>query len=191
MQFANLNDLGWVAFFEQQFELMRQDEWTPGRVVREERQRYWVWTGEGEFTAEVSGKMRHEADEGAEFPAVGDWVAVTTRAQERGATIHGVLPRMTCFSRKAPGTGIAQQILAANIDTAFLICGLDQDFNLRRIERYLQAAGESGAAAVIVLNKADCCEEFLRRCDAVRAIASGAPTHAVSAITGQGVDELL
>src|SRR5262249_5940794 len=81
-------------------------------------------------------------------------------------------------------------ILAANIDTALLICGLDQDFNLRRIERYLQAAGESGAQAVLVLNKADCCAEFMRRCDEVRAIAGGAAVHAVSAATGQGVDEL-
>src|SRR5690242_5256316 len=100
MQIANLGDLGWAAFFEQQFEMVRQDGWSPARVVREERERYWVCNNEGEFCGEVSGRLRHEARGCADFPAVGDWVAVTARVQERAATIHAVLPRMTCFSRK-------------------------------------------------------------------------------------------
>jgi ribosome biogenesis GTPase len=190
MQIPNLDGLGWVAFFEQQFELIRQDGWLPARVVREDRERYTVWNDGCEFAAEVSGKFHHEACRRADFPAVGDWVGVTARPCESAATIHGVLPRLTCFSRKAPGSNVEQQILAANVDTAFLVCGLDKDFNLRRIERYLQAAGDSGAAPVIVLNKADCCVDCAERCGAVRRIAGGAPTYAVSAVTGQGVNEL-
>lgn len=191
MQISNLDELGWAAFFEQQFELVRQDNWTPARVIREDRGRYEVWNERGEFAAEVSGKLRHEAHDRADFPAVGDWVAVTLRESESAATIHALLPRLTCFSRKAPGRNVEQQILAANVDTAFLVCGLDQDFNLRRIERYLQAANESGAACVIVLNKADCCEQLAQASDSVRAIAGGAPIHAVCAVSGEGVEELI
>src|SRR5262249_40741748 len=130
--------------------------WRPARVARMDRDLYQVLiAGSDEpLRAEVSGKLRHDAREAADFPAVGDWVAIA--APEGGTTrIHAVLPRATAFTRTAPGRETIEQVVAANVDVAFLVAGLDHDWNLRRLERYLVAARASGARPVIVLNKAD------------------------------------
>jgi ribosome biogenesis GTPase len=129
----------------------------------------------------VAGRLRHAAEQRADFPAVGDWVAVETPAGGGDARIRAVLPRLTQFSRRAAGNPTEEQVVAANIDVVFLVSGLDHDFNLRRIERYLVTAWESGASPVILLNKADLVEDADARVEEVAGLAQGVPVHAMSA----------
>jgi ribosome biogenesis GTPase len=194
----NLIELGWNSFFEQHFDQFRKPGLDPGRVAREHRQRYVVYSEHGELIAEVSGRIRHGARSRGHFPAVGDWVAVSVRVDERKATIHALLPRRSGFSRKAvlsggmPDTGgkTEEQVLAANVDTVFLVCGLDGDFNLRRIERYLAVAWDSGADPVIVLNKSDICPDVEAHIREAESCAFGVPIHPLSAVKNEGLNAL-
>ena len=104
------------------------------------------------------------------------------------AVVQGVLPRQSMFVRRAAGEEAREQVVAANVNVAFLVTGLDQDFNLRRIERYLTLAWDSGASPVIILNKADMCEDVQAHVEDVMMIAPGVPIHAVSATVGDGMD---
>jgi len=142
---------------------------------------YRVIAANGEHLARVSGRLRHTATARADFPAVGDWVAIEAPAGGGDARIRAVLPRVSRFSRRAAGDVTEEQVVAANIDVVFLVSGLDGDFNPRRIERYLVTAWESGASPVILLNKADVVAdpEAMRR--DVEALAQGVPVHAISA----------
>ncbi|MGB3091934.1 MAG: ribosome small subunit-dependent GTPase A [Candidatus Zixiibacteriota bacterium] len=194
----NLIELGWNPFFKQHFEQFKRQGLKPGRVAREHKQRYAVYSQHGELIAEVSGKIRHAARSRSDFPAVGDWVAVAPRPHERRATIQALLPRTSSFSRKAvlsggmPDTGgkTEEQVLATNVDTVFLVCGLDGDFNLRRIERYLTVAWDSGADPVVVLNKSDLCSDVEAYVKKAEACAFGVPIHPVSAAEATGLDAL-
>ncbi len=132
----------------------------------------------------------HRSADRAAFPAVGDWVAASPRPEEGRAAIVAVLPRKTAFSRKAWGSVTEEQVLAANIDTALIVSSLDRNFQLRRIERYLTLAWESGAEPAIVLNKADLCPEAEARRADVEAVAMGVPIHVVNATSGDGIDVL-
>jgi ribosome biogenesis GTPase len=134
--------------------------------------------------------MRYQAATRTDFPAVGDWVVVSIIDDEERAKIHEILPRKSKFSRKAVGAQTDEQIIATNIDTVFLVSGLDRDFNLRRIERYLILVWESGANPVIILNKADLCDEVEQRKAEVEAIAPSVPIISLSAIENQGLDAL-
>jgi ribosome biogenesis GTPase len=162
----------------------------PGRVVVEYRGAYAVRTAEGELTASVSGRFRHETSGPADFPAVGDWVALESRPAEGTATIHGLLQRRSRFSRRIPGREVAEQVVAANVDVVLLVMGLDGDFNPRRLERYASLAWASGATPVAVLNKTDLCDDVPARIDRVRDVAIGMPVHAVSAVEGTGLHAL-
>ncbi len=184
----SLESLGWNEHFRNAFAGMEAEGYAPARVMLQERELYSVCGAEGEFAAEVAGRMRHEALGPEEYPAVGDWVAVRLPQGEGRAAVHAVLPRRTKFSRQAAGERTAEQVVAANVDVVFLVSGLDGDFNLRRIERYLTAAWESGANPVIVLNKADICDDPEGRATVVEDVAPGAPVHTVSALTGDGLD---
>src|SRR5262249_16887162 len=140
---------------------------------------YRVLLPDGERLARVAGRVRHAASSRADFPAVGDWVAVEIPASG-DARIRAVLPRATQFSRRAAGNPTEPQALPATVDVVFLISGLDPDFNPRRIERYLVTAWDSGATPVIVLNKADLVDDvgpFVREAET---IAQGVPVIAVS-----------
>ena len=161
-----------------------------GRVAQEHKRLYRLFTEKGDVLAEVSGKMRHLAGERQDFPAVGDWVVCSIRAKEGKATIHAVLPRKSKFSRKIAGLTTEEQIVATNIDTIFLVNALNLDFNLRRIERYLLLAWDSGANPVIVLSKADLCEDIEEKIAELETIAFGVPIHAVSAINNEGFEQL-
>ena len=152
----------------------------PGRVSLEHTHIYRVITAEGEILARVAGRLRHHALTRAEFPAVGDWVAVEPAPQAGDARIRAVLPRTSRFSRRAAGDATEEQVVAANIDTVFLVGGLDHNFNARRLERYLLVALESGATPVIVLNKADIAPDADARADEVRSLAPAIPVFAVS-----------
>ena len=162
----------------------------PARVLLQRREAYLIHTGDREFPAEVSGKFRHEALGPEDFPAVGDWVVVSTPSSGDRATILSVLPRQSKFSRQAAGGRTQEQIVATNVDTLFIVCGLDGDFNPRRIERYLTAAWDSGARPIVVLNKADLCEDPEGSRIEAESVALGTPVCWVSAAEGKNLDEL-
>ena len=192
-----LTDLGWNDFFAQHFGSVDSGDWVPARVAREHTHLYLVCGEFGELTAEVSGKLRHHATGKQDFPAVGDWVMVQPRPEEGRATIHGVLPRKSAFVRKGAtgadrqrGGKTEEQVLAANVDTAFLVSGLDGDFNPRRIERYLTLVWDSGASPIIVLNKTDLCDDVDSRIETVEGIAFGVPVLRMSAVQNDGVEAL-
>jgi ribosome biogenesis GTPase len=186
----DLNRLGWNSFFAQSFESYRQQGYAAGRVAVEHKHTYILYTECGELLADVAGKLRYRAVSAQDWPAVGDWVAIGVREEEKRATIHGILPRASKFSRKTAGAKTEEQIVAANIDTVFLVSGLDGNFKPRRIERYLILAWESGANPVIVLNKADLCENVEERVLEVEAVAIGVPVAVLSAASNQGLDAL-
>jgi ribosome biogenesis GTPase / thiamine phosphate phosphatase len=178
----NLQDLGWDDGFAASLE--PHDNCIPGRVSAQHRGEYDVLTERGELRAHVAGRLRHEASSGENLPAVGDWVAL------RETTIHAVLPRRSAFLRKVAWSQTEAQVLAANVDTIFVVSGLDDDFSVRRLERYLTLAWESGASPVVVLTKADLCADPLARLLEAEQVAVGVPAHVVSNMTGEGVDEL-
>lgn len=186
----NLKSLGWNQTFEESFKAYESHHFIPGRISIEHKGLYTVLTEHGEMLGEITGKVRFNATGRHDFPAVGDWVAVQANPQEGKAYVHGILPRKSKFSRKAAGLTTDEQIVATNVDTVFLVNALNQDFNLRRLERYLLMAWESGATPVIVLSKADLCEDIQKYIDEVETIAYGVPTFAVSAETGTGLDGL-
>jgi ribosome biogenesis GTPase len=176
-----LQDLGWTPRFAEAFAPHQAAGLEPARVSLEHTHIYRVMTPDGERLARVAGRLRHGASQRADFPAVGDWVALEAAAAGSDARIHAVLPRATRFSRRAAGNPTEEQVLAANIDVVFLVSGLDHDFNPRRIERYLVTAWDSGAAPVVVLNKADLVEDPAAFVAQVEALAPGVPVIAVSA----------
>lgn len=186
----NLEYLGWDDFFASNFQMLRQQGLTVARVAIEHRNTYILYSEFGEISGEVTGKLRHQAMQAEDFPAVGDWVVIRIRESEKSATIQRVLPRKSKFSRQSIGAITKEQIVAANVDTVFLVSGLDGDFNPRRIERYLILAWESGANPVILLNKADLCENIEDCLNQVENIALGVPTITISAANSQGLNAL-
>ena len=186
----DLTALGWSDFFERTFQAYRDQGHFAGRVVIEERGTYKLYSERGELNARVRGKFRYDSEGAADFPAVGDWVAVATRERDGLSQIHAVLPRRSKFSRKAAGANSEEQVVAANVDTVFLVQGLDHDFNLRRLERYLVAAFESNAAPVVILSKADLSEDVGEKVSAAESVAPGTPVHAISSVSGLGLEAL-
>lgn len=155
-----LVDFGWTDALAQTFAPHAAAGLEPARIVCELRRNFYaVQTAGGEVLGECGGKFFHVAVRSDQFPAVGDWVGVKLRPGEARADIHVLLPRRTKFSRRASGDEEIEQIVAANVDTVFLVSGLDLNYNPNRIQRFLAAARESGAEPVIVLNKADLCAD--------------------------------
>ena len=187
-----LKELGWNSFFQEHFQLIKVPGSVPGRVISESKGSYQVNSQYGELTAKIAGKMRYQAGVEQLYPAVGDWVVIKPLINEEKATIHAVLPRKSKFSRKVAGERTEEQVVSANVDTVFIVSGLDggRNFNLRRIERYLTLAWSSGATPVIVLNKVDLCPDFDVRIRDVEAIAPGISIHPVSAKERIGLDGL-
>ncbi len=180
---------GWNSYFEALWGDGDRGNAVPARVIAQQR-RFWRVAGDfGEGWAEAAGRLRGAAAGGAEWPAVGDWVAVELH-DAAAAAIREVLPRRSQFVRKSPRKKIEEQVIAANADVALLVSALDGDFNPRRVERYLAQCWESGARPVIVLNKADTCEDSEGKAAEMERVALGAAVCVVSAKTGQGIDEL-
>ena len=181
---------GWNAYFEA---FWHGGDWknaVPARAVAQQR-KFWRVAGDfGECWAEASGKLRLAADEGADWPAVGDWVVAELHGEDATAVIQEVLPRRSKFVRKSPGKKMKEQVIAANVDSALLVSALDEDFNPRRVERYLAQCRESGAQPVVVLNKADACEDAREKAAEMERIAMGTAVCVVSARTGDGFGEL-
>lgn len=148
-------------------------------------------TGERELLARATGRLRHKSSSPLDLPGVGDWVALNT-GKNRRPTVEAVLPRQSVFVRKVAGLHAKVQVVAANIDHAFLLMSLDGDFNLRRLERYLAATWESGAAPVILLNKLDKSDPETKKeaLALVEEVAAGAPILGISAKTGEGLEGL-
>jgi ribosome biogenesis GTPase / thiamine phosphate phosphatase len=181
---------GWNEFFAAHFHEFSERGYMAGRVTLEYNQFYRVYTAQGEMLAEIAGRLKHEAESRAGLPAVGDWVALRVVESGNKAVIHAVLPRRSKFMRKTKGSRTEEQVVGANIDTLFLVTSLNQDFNTRRIERYITVAWESGASPVIVLTKADLCDDVEARIAEMEAVAAGAPIHAICAIKGEGLEAL-
>lgn len=162
----------------------------PARVCVVHKGAYTLISEFGELAGEVSGKFLYNASSEADYPAVGDWVMVKVMQEEGKAVIHSVLPRKTKFSRKVSGITTNEQIIATNIDYVFIVVSLNNNFSLERIERYLVMAWESGAAPVIILSKADLCEDIEEYIREAKAAAAGIPVHAISVVTGYGLEPL-
>lgn len=181
-----LTTYGWSERLQHDFEPYAAEGLKPGRVTVQQRGLWRLITQGGELDATLAGRFVHEAAEG-DFPVAGDWVAV--ELGEGAALIRAVLPRATAFRRWASGPAGGVQLVAANVDRALLTASLNADLNLRRLERYMAAAYESGAEPVIVLTKADACDDVEALVAEVEAIAFGVPVLVVSAVSGQGMDE--
>ncbi len=194
--------LGWDPGWSEAFAPHAASGRSPARVVAVHKETSIVRDGASrERSAVVSGRFRHGALVASDFPAVGDWVALEATATEAGpddqAVIVAILPRRTAFrraasdgSRRSSALLTDEQVMAANVDVAFLVAGLDLDFNPRRLERYLAVAWSSGVQPVIVLNKADIADDLEGRLVAVEAIAPGVPVVVLSALTGERVADL-
>ena len=185
MSAGSLAALGWTDELEAAFIPYVERGFMPARVVAEHRGGYYVRSELGDRLAQARGRLRDDELWGG-MPAVGDWVVVCDAPGERFA-IEALLPRRTKVSRKTPWLKAEEHILVANVDTVVLVTGLDQDFNPRRLERYLTAAWDSGADPVIVLTKLDVCDDPGKIAEA-ESVAVGVPVHPVSNLTGEGID---
>jgi ribosome biogenesis GTPase len=185
-----LEMLGWDDRLSTLYEPHAGDGIVAGRVSIQHRGAYDVLTEPGELRCEVVRRLVHEASGAADLPVVGDWVVVALGAETGTGAITAVLPRLTRFSRKTAWQAAEEQVLAANIDVAFLVASMNEDLNLRRLERYLILAWESGARPVIVLTKADLHPAPEAAVAEVESIAGGVPVHAISSLTGRGLDDV-
>jgi len=185
-----IEQYGWSDSLARAFEPHARAGHLPGRIVVQQRDAYLVATDDGELTAKVSGRLRHEARE-AGHPAVGDWVALSANLAERTATLHAVLPRRTAFVRRAADSVQTAQVIAANIDVAFVVTSMNADLNPRRLERYLAAALQSGARPVVLLTKSDLSDAPQAQAAEITALAAGCPVLVVSARKGVGLDVLM
>jgi ribosome biogenesis GTPase len=181
---------GWSAEQQAAFGPLAERGLEPARVTQQHRDRYVVADAAGERAAIVSGRFRHATRRGADFPAVGDWVAVEMMGSAADlAIIDALLPRRSAFSRAAALT-MAEQVVAANVDLVFVVMSLNRDFNLRRLERYVATAWESGAQPVLILSKADLADDLEGSRLAAEAVAPSVPVIAVSVVTGIGLDDV-
>jgi ribosome biogenesis GTPase len=154
-----------------------------GRISAEHRGAYRIVTPESELSAELEGKLRHRARSRLDLPAVGDYVTYE-HLDASHAIVRGVLPRTSAIVRKAAGTRTEEQVIASNVDTLFIVTALDGDFNLRRLERYVILAWDSGVRPVIVMNKADLGDDPAFAEDAIAATGWPVPMHRTCAVDG-------
>jgi ribosome biogenesis GTPase len=171
----DLEEYGWDEQWAAAFAPFAADGLVPARIAIEFNHIYRLITADGEINAQQTGRMLHRAGGRSELAAVGDWVAVRA-----SGTIDTILPRRSKFSRKVAGELTEEQVVAANIDTVFLVMGLDHDYNPRRLERYLLMSYESGARPVILLSKADLVDDIDARIAEVAAVAPATPIHGIS-----------
>lgn len=187
MNQMTLKELGWQGFFENQD---ISTEFAVGRIVLEHKHMYRIVNEDGEWLGELSGKFIYNTVRKVDFPAVGDWVLMKTIPAEKKAIIQSVLERKSQFVRHAAGSKVEEQVVATNVDYIFIVNALNHDFNVRRIERYLLLAYESGANPVIVLTKKDLCDNVEEKVEEVNGIAFGVPILVVSNTTGEGIGDM-
>ncbi|MFA6408859.1 MAG: ribosome small subunit-dependent GTPase A [Gammaproteobacteria bacterium] len=187
----NLILLGWNAKFQETFDNLKDTNLIPARIISEDKGSYVVMTATKEIRSKISGAYFYTAKTRIDLPVVGDWVAI--QASGELAIIHTLLPRNTLLSRKASGENTEEQPLAANIDYVFIISGLDKNYNLRRIERYITLAWNSGAQPIIILNKVDLVndnEKLDQIAHDIEAIACSLPVHFISSLNNEGLSAL-
>ncbi len=186
-----LTTLGFSTYFEEQVTAFKEESklanCVPARVTLEHKHSYRVLAEEGEWLATVAGHFAYTSVAREDYPAVGDWVLVEKMAGEEKAIIHKLFNRKSVFSRKVAGQEIKEQIVASNVDIVLLVMSLNADFNIRRLERYLVAAWDSGAKPVIVLTKADLCEDISSMVREVELVAFGVDIFVTSAQLGEGI----
>ena len=153
-----LEDLGYNLELEKYRKDQNLDSFGVGRVISEHKERYVVKTSEKEYDGEIIGNLRFSAHNRSDFPAVGDWVAIS-EYDDGKVLIHYVFPRKTIIERQAVGKQGEKQIIATNIDYAFIVQAVDRDFNINRIERYLTICNTSKVKPIIILNKIDLINE--------------------------------
>ena len=187
---VSLEDLGWADPFKKDFAARGKEGEIPARVVEEQRGAYVVLCEHGELLASISGRMRHAALHREDFPTVGDWAAITARPKEGTATLEAILPRKSKLSRKTSGQQSDEQLIAANLDTVFIVTSLNKEFSARRVERYLALISDSGARPVVLLNKADLSGDLSGPLRDLEAAAPGVLALPVSALTGTGLEAL-
>jgi ribosome biogenesis GTPase / thiamine phosphate phosphatase len=184
-----LTALGWNEVWRQKFYARGTTGSVPGRVVSEHRTHYRVATDETELTAEITGHIRHAARQRSDLPGVGDFVALQSTDGDGPASIHAVLPRSTELVRKAAGES-RPQLLAANVDHIFIVIGLDGDFNLQRIERYVALVRSGRSVPIILANKVDLSNDVAKVIAQIAAAEPGVPIHAISARNGGSLADL-
>lgn len=186
--FKHLSHLGWTSYFQKHFENIDNKSFIPARVTGVRKKYFFINDGKEELLATPAGKLQQESS--STYPVVGDWVIV------RQTAIEGILPRKNTLTRGAAGMRsrksgeYREQTIAANLDTVFIVTGLDQDFNLRRIERYLTLVYNCGLTPVIILTKADLHQDPKQFLDEAKTIAFSVPVHLVSAFNDTGLSEL-
>jgi ribosome biogenesis GTPase / thiamine phosphate phosphatase len=186
-----LAELGWDDDRAQQFApFSEKADVRPGRVAIEFNHNYRLYVDGDEIEAIAAGRLKHHAESRSQLPAVGDWVAVRKRAEEDRGSIQAILPRRSKFSRKAAGNITDEQVVAANVDVVFLVMALDNDFSVRRMERYMLLARESGAAPVVLLTKPDLSEDVPAQVAEVAAVAGDLPIHVLSPKRDEGVEQV-
>ncbi|MCI9316280.1 MAG: ribosome small subunit-dependent GTPase A [Lachnospiraceae bacterium] len=185
----NIKKYGFSEVFSS--EIPEDDPLEPARVLSQEKGFYRVVTDNGEKLAEVSGKFRFQTTVPSEYPVVGDFVLVNWNESGNSAIIESLLPRKSAFIRKAAGESQQEQVVAANIDTVFLCMALNNDFNLRRLERYISIAWNSGAMPVVVLTKSDLCDDLENKLSEVSSIAFGIDILVTTSMEEDGYKELL
>lgn len=179
-----------MLFFQKHLGTCQLKTFSIGRICAEYKENYKLFSNFGELNAVISGKFRKNCETREDFPAVGDWILFDYIENENKAIIQEVCPRKSKFSRKVAGQQTQEQIIASNVDFAFIVCALNYDFNLRRIERYLSLIWQSGATPVVVLTKTDLCLDVQDKFLEVINIAFGVDVHAISNISTEGIDVL-
>lgn len=190
MAAVNMAEYGLIGKFEA-LANDRREQYTAARIISQEKGLYRLISEDGERCGEISGKLMYRAERGSDYPAVGDFVFICKANADEIAVIHEILPRKSVFIRKAAGIKNDEQVVAANIDTVFICMSLNNDFNLRRLERYLSLAWESGAVPVIVLTKADLCDDLTAKIEKVESIAFGVDIVCTSSVLSDGCAKLL
>jgi ribosome biogenesis GTPase / thiamine phosphate phosphatase len=187
---TELEDLGYSDFFKSKHESLTSAEYPVARVIAEHKGVYRVRSVSGEYSAKITGKRMFDALEREDYPAVGDWVTITELEEER-AVIHKILPRKTILKKK--GSKQEVQIIATNIDVAFVVESLDRDYNLNRFERYFVLANEGGVKSAIILNKVDLISEaeLSAIVEQIKNRFKGIDVISTSVVTELGLNELV
>ncbi len=190
----SLEKLGWNKYLEKIFEPYLEKGFCPARVITQHKGNYVLGSEKGNFSGKLCGKFMHNADIKKDYPAVGDWTSIKI-INDTEAIIYAILPRKSYFARKLAisggrkmkngvlvGGNIEEQIICSNIDTAFIVSGLDDDFNIGRIERYITLIRSSGVTPVILLNKCDLCNNIPDYIEKIAAIADNIEVYSISVL---------
>jgi ribosome biogenesis GTPase len=186
----DLSDYGWDDVFEERFGEFRAEKLFPARVIASSGPIYTLVTEKGEVRGKFSGKFRSSLLSRVEFPTVGDWVAFTPIGPSEYVSIRGLVERKNKFSRKVAGSLSEEQVIAANIDTIFIVSGMDEDYSIRRLERYVTLAADSNAQLVFILNKADLRADLEKTVSEIKGLFPGALVYAISALNNRGLEQL-